>query len=150
MSRYRKGTRLDAESVPGGLPIRAAVQAFLDHHKREGHSPRTVQEVQSYLVGNGQRETWKPLLPWASENGLDFLPQLDRPQLEAYAIQASAAPRFAYRKACLILGRFLHWCVTEGELSALPFEPPRPKQLRSEIRVFTREEIKLVERLLRM
>lgn len=39
--------------------------------------------------------------------------------------------------------------MTEGELSALPFETPRPKRLRSEIRVFTFAEMLRLRDLVR-
>jgi len=141
VSRYRKGTQFTANPTPIGLPIRTAVQAFLDHHERLRHSPRYIEELQSYLVGNGKRTQWLPLLPWSSNQGIELLQHLDRPQLEAYTAQASHAPPSVYPKTCAILAMFLRWCVAEGELSALPFETPRPKRLRSEIRVFTITEM---------
>lgn len=149
MSRYRKGTQFTPIPTPNGLPIRTAVQAFLEHHERLRHSPRYIEELQSYLVGNGERTRWLPLLPWSSGQGIELLQHLDRSQLEAYTAQASHAPSSVYPKACAILALFLRWCVIEGELSTMPFEPPRPKRLRSEIRVFTRGEMLRLRDLVR-
>lgn len=81
---------------------------------------------ESYLVGKGHRTQWLPL---------------HRPRLEAYTAQASVAPSSIYPKAWAIIALFLRSCVNEGELSILRFGPPRPKRLRSEIRVLTRVEM---------
>jgi hypothetical protein len=85
MSRFRKGNRFQAASEPPqSVSIRSAIREFLASYGRKGSTPRTVEELHSYLVGCGRRSKWLPLQPWGEKHRLRNVADLTRERLEAY------------------------------------------------------------------
>jgi hypothetical protein len=75
------------ESAQAGTPLKTAIADFIAGYSRESASEAYREELQSYLVGNGRRTTWNPLLPWASAQGIHTTAELTRERLEQYLAQ---------------------------------------------------------------
>jgi site-specific recombinase XerD len=130
------------ESAQAGTPLKTAIADFIAGYSRESASEAYREELQSYLVGNGRRTTWNPLLPWASAQGIHTTAELTRERLEQYLAQAqNGRGRPTYRKMCGITSLFLKHLAAMGTIDRVPLEIVRPKRLRTEIRVFTETEM---------
>ena len=144
--RYRKGTRFEGSSKTLKSPsLDATIQAFLAHHRRKGSGLRYLEELSSYLIGGGHRSTWQPLAPWCQSNGIQTVADLNRDALERY-LEATRLGTTAntYFKVCALLRLFLAYVVDEGHVLSMPLHIERPKRLRSQIQVFTSEDVRRI------
>jgi integrase len=151
MSRYRKGLRLNAAPADETQSsITDAINGFLAYHHRKGSSCRYIEELRSYLVGNGRRSNWIPLEPWTQRNGLATLADLTRESAAKYLSQTrDQATRYVYFKVCCILGSFFRYLVTEGLLERAPLQIIRPRRPQTEFRIFTPEEMRALASVVR-
>ena len=142
MSRYRRGTRLVAEPKALAISVEDAIREYLESQRRRACSTSYLDELRSYLIGQGQRTRWLPFLPWTKALDLRALDAVSKRSFEdSLSSVERNSSRSNYCKVCAVLHRFLQFSKSAGFITELPLQVPRPKRPRSHVQVFTQDEI---------